>query len=469
MRIFVDYAPTEKQRLFHMSDADEVLYGGAAGGGKSKAVVMDAFSRCMRHPHTHAYLFRRTYPELRDSLIKEALMSIPPALRKWSSSTHDMKLPNESGMHFRYCRNLQDALFYYGTEIHWLYIDELTHFEREVYNKLKSRVRAAKWLNIRPRIRCTANPGGPGHGWVKAYFITIGEPFKKHEREIKSTMLGATQMRTIQYIPAYVTDNPYVSEDYVYQLEQLPLKIRKALLFGDWDVFEGQVFMEWRDDPEHYVDRKWTHVIEPFKIPKSWRRWRSFDFGYARPFSVGWWAMDNDGAFYRYDELYGWDGTPNVGCKWHPPQIAQEIKRIEQERRDHENIIGIADPSIFDDSRGDSIAKQMAREGIRFREGDNSRIDGKMQLHYRLSFGEDGYPLIYIFNWCRNFIRTVPELTYDEKHPEDVDTDGEDHIYDETRYMIQEHPVPARENFMDRKPFNPLAVDRTQINKFLSM
>ena len=468
MDIVIDYEPTDKQILFHQSDADEVLYGGAAGGGKSRAVVMDAVGRCLAHPGTEAYLFRRTYPELKDGLMKEALRRLPPDLYNWNSQFHDMTLINGSILHFRHCRNMDDALTYQGSEFHWLYIDELTHFSLDEYDYLKTRLRAVKSLGIIPRVRCTSNPGGPGHGWVKEYFVNY-KPYEKHTEEIYSPTLNETEITTVQYIPALVTDNPHMGKKYIFELEKKPEALRKALLNGDWNVFEGQAFMEWRDDPEHYKDRKWTHVIEPFKIPKSWRRWRSFDFGYAKPFSIGWWTQDNDGRMIRYDELYGWNGTPNVGCRWHPPQIAKEIRRIEESRGDFGEIQGIADPSIFDDSQGDSIADQMAREGVYFGKGDNARIDGKMQLHYRLAFDEEGYPGLYSFNWCRNFIRIIPTLPYSLKRKEDVDTDAEDHIYDETRYMIQEHPIPAQINHMVRRLFDPLATPRVERNKFLSM
>lgn len=448
MNFVIDYTPTKKQRLFHTTKADEVLYGGAAGGGKSKACVEDAFMRCMKWPNTHAYLFRRTYPELKDTLISEALSSIPNGLGRYNSTSHDYILPNGSVMHFRSCQRPADVYKYQGAQIHWLYIDELTHFDQSVYEYLRTRVRAVKALGIVPTVRCTSNPGGYGHGWVKNYFVDSGIPGEIHERRVFSQSLRKWQVRKIQYIPALATDNPYLSEDYIYELEQKPAKLRDALLFGKWDAFEGQVFTEWQNDPEHYGDRQNTHVIDEFDIPEYWTRYRSFDFGYTKPFSVGWWAVDEDGTLFRYRELYGCPkGQANVGVMWNPHQIAQTIRAIEEEAGE-KHVIGIADPSIFDQSRGESVADQMAAEGIYFNPGSNNRIAGKMQVHYRLAFDQNGYARMYIFKTCKEFIRTLPTLAYSETYVEDIDTDGEDHIYDETRYMcmampIKAHPKPA--------------------------
>ena len=168
MKLEMDDSPTRRQRAFHESREDEVLYGGAAGGGKSCAVVMDAFFRCARHPGTVAYLFRRTYRELEDTLIAEAIRRIPAQVYRYSASAHEMRLVNGSCLRFRHCQNEADRFQYQGAEIHWLYIDELTHFTKAIYDFLRSRVRAEASLGIRPVVRCTSNPGGVGHAWVKA-------------------------------------------------------------------------------------------------------------------------------------------------------------------------------------------------------------------------------------------------------------------------------------------------------------
>ncbi len=438
--IDLNYTPTPKQAMFHSGTADEILYGGAAGGGKSKACVMEALMLCLEHKGTHAYLFRRSYPELRDTLIAEAQRSIPRLLGSYSASTHDFSLINGSCLHFRYCSGMNDVTRYQGVEIHWLFIDELTHFEKGVFDYLKTRLRAPDYLNIKPKVRCTTNPGGVGHGWVKAYFIDGKEPFEVHQKHIFSTVLNKTETRTIQYIPAYATDNPHISQDYIFELEQKPDKLKKALLLGLWDAFEGQVFTEWTDDPQGYSTRRFTHVIEPFDIPIHWQRYRSFDFGFSKPFSVGWWASDNDGRLYRYREYYGCTGTPNEGLKISPKEIAENIALIEQQYGE-KDIIGIADPSIFEESRGESIAMQMESCGVYFTKGDNTRIAGKMQVHLRLRFDENGIPMMYVFKNCKHFIRTMPNLVYSTKNSEDINTDCEDHIYDETRYMLMDRPI----------------------------
>ena len=454
MTIRLDYHPTEKQRLFHASTADEVLFGGAAGGGKSKAVVMEALLRCLEHPGTQAYLFRRTLRELDDTLVGEALRSIPSALGSYFAASHDFRLVNGSVMRFRYCANEKDKINYQGAEIHWLFVDELTHFDQSVYEYLKTRLRARKELGIHPVARCTSNPGGPGHAWVKKYFVDAGTPGSLVQEQVHSTVLGRTQVRTRQYIPSRATDNPYLSEDYIFELEKKPRALREALLLGRWDAFEGQVFSEFCDDPAHYTDRKYTHVIKPFDIPPTWPRYRSFDFGYAKPFSVGWWAVDCDGIAYRYREWYGARGA-NEGLRISPAEIGRGIRRIEAEAGE-ERVFGVADPSIWDTSRGESVAEQMEREGVYFLPGDNARLSGKMQLHSRLQFDQEGYPGLYVFDTCQAFLRTVPALCYDAGKCEDVDTGAEDHVYDETRYFLMQRPIRA-EKERKRPVYNPLA------------
>ncbi len=449
MTLHLDYQPTEKQAMFHASTADELLYGGAAGGGKSKAIVMEALIDALEHPGVQSYLFRRTYPELQDTLIREALASIPPSLGHYISQRHDFALVNGSMLHFRSCRNLQDAVRYQGTEMHRLYIDELTHFPQEIYDYLKTRVRAANMPGLRTRIRCTSNPGGVGHGWVKALFIDGKEPFRIYSEPVYSALLDHAGTVSRQYIPATLADNPYLGREYAFQLEQKPEALRKALLLGDWNVFEGQVFTEFCPQPR--ADRRYTHVIPAFSIPESWRRYRSFDWGYSRPFSVGYWAEDGDGRLYRYAEIYGSPKDahtrltkhPNTGMRLAPEQVAAMIRRYEDRYEKGHRLIGIADPAIFDESRGSDgcVAKVFEKQGLYFERGDHERIAGKLQLHNRLAFDKNGIPMLYVFDCCKDFIRTLPTLVYDSHDVEDIDSAGEDHIYDETRYLCMLRPI----------------------------
>lgn len=460
--IVIDYKPTKKQLLFHTTDADEVLYGGAAGGGKSKACVMDALARTLAYPQSHAYIFRRTFRELEDTIIAEAKASYPQGLGRYISGAHEYRLNNGSIIHFRHCASMEDMYTYAGAEIHFLYFDELTTFEREIFDFLKTRLRAKKSLGLVPIVRCTSNPGNIGHAWVKEYFVDAGPFGEKVKKEIKSAALGKSKIVTTQYIPSLATENPYITEDYIFELEKKPEALRRALLMGEWDAFEGQVFLEWKDEPRHYADRKWTHVIDPFPIPLHWPRFMSFDHGYSKPFSVGWWAISPDGTAYRYREWYGWNGTPNKGLEISPGEIAKGIiEREYEERRDNVIVDRIADPAIFDRSRGDSVAQMMepqgGRDGVYFRRGDNTRLAGKMQFHERLRFDDNGKPKMQIFRNCTQFIRTIPALPYDMRKSEDVDSDAEDHIYDETRYFLMARPVPVSDpRTIARKQWSPL-------------
>ena len=462
MNITITYVPTEKQRMFHASPANEVLYGGAAGGGKTKALVMDALFRCLRYPGTMAAVFRRTYRELEDTDIKEALASYPKQIAKYNAGRHEFALVNGSKVIFRHCENAADRFNYSGIEIQFLYFDELTSFEKEIYDFLKTRLRAAKALGVTPIVRSASNPGNIGHGWVKALFVDVGPYMTIQTQTIYSEALRRERKIRTQYIPALAMENPHITEDYLFELEQKPEALRRALLNGDWDSFEGQVFTEFRDDPAHYADQIGTHVIDPFEIPLWWPRYMSFDFGYSRPFSVGWWAVDPDGRVYRYKEWYGCKpGQPNTGLELTPRQIAEGIvAREEDERRDNLTVQRICDPACFDRSRGDSVADQMrpetGRPGVVFRGGDHTRMPGLMQVHERLRFREDGRPMLYVFSTCRDWLRTVPALPYDPIRTEDVDSKAEDHAYDEMRYFLMDRPLAAtKKNPPVYRAYNP--------------
>ena len=464
MNVVINYKPTPKQAMFHASKANEILYGGAAGGGKTKALIMDALFRTMQWPGTTACVFRRSYRELEDTDIKEALASYPEAIAKYNAGRHEFQLINGSKILFRHCENEADRFKYSGIEIQFLYFDELTSFEQTVYDFIKTRLRAKKSLGVVPIVRSASNPGNIGHGWVKKMFVDAGPYMSIQEQKIYSETLHKSRMIRTQYIPALATENPFITDDYIFELEQKPEALRLALLTGSWNSFEGMVFSEWADLPEHYEDRKWTHVIAPFDIPDDWPRYFGFDHGYSRPASCGWFAMSPSQCLILYKEWYvAKPRQANVGLELTPVQIADGIlEREEYETRNNIKILRVADPAIFDKSRGDSVADQMApgflgrTRGVVFTKGDHARIPGKMQFHERLRFDSEGRPKFQVFNTCKEFIRTVPTLPYSTKKPEDIDSDAEDHCYDMARYVFMDHPVAAtKKPPREYKPFDP--------------
>ena len=301
------------------------------------------------------------------------------------------------------------------------------------------------------RIYYTCNPGGASHGYFKRLFID-----KQYE--------AGEVPEDYTFIQSLVTDNKALMEsqpDYIKQLEALPPKLREAWLYGRWDIFEGQFFEDFRTQPDIDMcakagitpedalkQHRFTHVIEPFDLNagerRGWNIMRSYDFGYNKPFSLGYWAVDYDGVLYRILEMYGCTQTPDEGVKWSPDEQFRRIRQFENEHpwlKGRKIVDSVADPAIWDASRGESIAETAARYGIYFSPGDNERIPGWMQVHYRLQFDDNGYARMYVFNTCRAFIRTMPLMMYSETHPEDLDTKLEDHCPDEVRYMCMSRPV----------------------------
>ena len=439
--------PNEKQKLFLTAKQKYIGFGGARGGGKSWAVRVKAILLCLKYAGIKCMIVRKTYAELTANHIVpmvELLHCYAPKKDDRIASYNDAKktitFSNGSTILFRYCDNEKDAERFQGTEVDVLFVDEATHQSEEKWKKLTACVRGVN--KFPKRIYATMNPGGEGHAWVKRLFI---------DRNIHR----GENANDYVFIKSKVTDNTALmreNPDYIDQLEALPPQLRKMWLEGDWDVASGMVFEEFRNDPDHYLDRQWTHVIEPFEIPDSWKIYRGFDFGYNKPFSCQWFAVDTDGVVYNILELYGCqkdvngEDIANVGVKWTPQKMFSEIHKIESEHRwlKGKQIIGIADPACWNSETGESVAETAAKHQVFFNKGDNNRLSGWMQMHYRLAFDENGFPMMYIFKNCKSFIRTIPLMMYDEHKPEDIDSDLEDHNLDSCRYFLMSRPIKPR-------------------------
>lgn len=471
----VIWKPQAKQAQFMARPEYEALYGGAAGGGKSDALLTEAL-RQVHIPHYRAIIFRKTYPQLSELVDRSADIyrpAFPGAV--YNEQKHCWIFPSGAKIYFGAMQYTKDRTNYQGKRYDFIGFDELTHFTWEEYSYMFSRNRPSNSPlsdeKTRVYIRATTNPGGIGHGWVKQRFITAAEPMTPITDDYSVVLPDGSVKKLTRsriFVPSTVFDNEALLQAdpmYLANLAMLPNAEKQALLYGSWDSFDGQVFTEWKNDPSHYEDRQYTHVIAPFHIPAHWKIYRGFDFGYARPFSVGWYAVNEQGVIYRIKEYYGCTDTPNTGVKLNPAAIAADIKQIEQTdpmlrgRR----ITGIADPSIFDESRGESVARMMSKSPnfVWWEKGDNTRLAGKMQFHYRFAFDSEGYPMFQVFSTCRHFIRTIPNLVYSSVNTEDVDTSGEDHIYDECRYVLMANIIAPRANIKrSPAPDNPLNTDR---------
>lgn len=447
-----------KQGIALDTDATEVLYGGAAGGGKSHLMRVAAILWCAGISGLQVYLFRR----IRDDLIKnhmEGPKGFRSILQPWVENNwvrivdDEIRFWNGSKIYLCHCKDEKDIYKYQGAEIHVLMIDELTHFTEAMYRFLRNRVRmvglklTAAWLGRFPRILAGANPGNIGHLWVKRTFIDGADTY-----DVRSMPPDEGGMKR-QYIPAQLEDNPSMAvDDPGYESRLMGLgsdQLVKAMRYGSWDIIEGAFFDCWDAN---------RHVVRPFEVPRSWLRFRSGDWGSAAPFSIGWWAVvtethtaDNQhgksvtlprGCLVRYREWYG-ASKPNVGLKMHAEQVAEGIK--EREKGDPVSY-GVMDPAAFKEDGGESLMQRMSKIGVHWRPADNARVAGRGamggwdQVRSRLVGDDDGNPMMVFFQTCRDAIRTLPALQHDKARPEDVDTDGEDHAGDDIRYACNSRP-----------------------------
>lgn len=453
--------PSPKQKLFLKDRHRYVAFGGARGGGKSWSVRTKAILLAVKYKGIRICIIRRTYPELTENHIKPLKKLLKcgakDSFAKYNDSKKEMVLNNGSEIIFRYCNAEKDLGNFQGTEYDVVFFDEATQLKQEWLEVIDVCVRGAN--SFPKRTYYTCNPGGASHGYIKRLFID-----QKYEAD--------EYPEDYSFIQSLVTDNEALmreNSEYVKQLEALPPKLRKAWLEGRWDVFEGAFFEEFRVTPEPQAchdagiteeealqEHRWTHVIKPFDIPSGWKIYRSYDFGYGKPFAVNWYAVDYDDTAYMILELYGCTGTPNEGVKWSPEQQFKEVARIEREHPylKGKRIQGVADPSIWDGSRGIAIIEEAEKQHLWFEKGINDRIPGWMQLHERLKFDENGKAMLYIFENCKDTIRTIPLMMFDEHKVEDLDTDLEDHILDSIRYFCMARPIAPRKIEIKEKPLH---------------
>ena len=433
----VIFEPNEgPQTEFLAASEREVFYGGARGGGKSYAMLVDPLRYCDKQKH-RALLIRRTMPELRD-LINHSQQLYPKAYpgAKWREQEKEWKFPSGARIEFGYAENLTDALRYQGQSYTWIGIDELPQYPtQDIYNFLRSSLRSVD-PDIPVFMRATGNPGNVGSQWVKEVFVDPAEPNTKFDIDIK-TPTGVKKISR-RFIPAKLQDNPYLmqTDDYYAMLASLPEVQRKQFLDGNWEAFEDSSFPEFNKD---------LHIVKSFDIPRNWMKFRAADWGYSSPACCLWFAIDFDNNIFVYRELYTKKLTADL--------FAQKVVELE----DGEYIrYGVLDSSTWA-RRGDigpSIAETMIQEGCRWRPSDRSprsRIAGKLEIHKRLKVDEDtGFPTLFIFDNCVNLIRTLPMLPTDKNNPEDVDTHAEDHAYDALRYGCMSRPVhPIAQKFHD--------------------
>lgn len=420
----MDIEITEKQDLFINSKAFETLFGGAAGGGKSYGQLVDALLYALKYPKSKQIIFRRTFPDLERSIIRTSLEFYPKEVASYNSSKHIWRFKNGSIIDFGYIDNENDVYQYQSAEYDVIRFDELTHFTEYMYVYMISRCRGA---NPYPKyIKSSTNPGGVGHSWVKERFIDIGEPNTIHNIKQED---GTTTSRI--FIPSLVQDNLFLmanDPDYLKRLQNLPEKEKKALLYGEWDIFDGQFFTEFKRD---------IHVCKPFEIPKTWRIFRTRDYGLDMC-ACYWIALDWNMNAYVYKELY----ESNL--------IVSEAARKINEMTTEDIYCDYAPPDLWNRNRdtGKSTSDIFAESGQYLTKADNNRVTGWLAVHEWLKVIEDEQGQktckLHIFSNCVNLIRTLPAVQHDEKNPNDVANEPHEltHAPDALRYFCTMYQLP---------------------------
>lgn len=403
---------SEKQQMFLDAGEAEVLYGGAAGGGKSYAQIVDAMLYALKYPRSKQLILRRTFSELDKSLIRTSLGLYPKEIYSYNSSSHTGKFTNGSIIDFGYCATENDVFQYMSAEYDVIRFDELTHFTQFQYEYLLSRIRGAN--NFPKQIKSSTNPGGVGHTWVKRRFVDPAPP--------NTVFTGEKDTLTKIFIPALLSENPFLQRSdptYRERLLALPERDKKALLYGDWNIFEGQYFTEWNER---------NHVCSPFPIPSEWRRYIAFDYGLDR-LACYWIAVSSTRECYVYREL----------CESNLP-ISVAAKKIQEYTGMDERIYAtLAPPDLWARSQesGKSKADLFYESGLRLTKSSNDREAGWLAIKELMLKGANDTPRLQIFANCRELIANLPALQIDSRRPTDCATEPHEitHAPDGLRYF----------------------------------
>jgi len=426
----IEFNISEKQQLFRDAEAvDEVFYGGAAGGGKTYVQVIDAYGYALKYPFSKQLILRRTFPELERSIIRVSRELYSKKLANYNESKHTYTFRNGSVIDFGYCDSEGDVTMYMSAEYDVIRLDEATHFTEYMYLYLLSRIRGTR--GYPKQMKCSSNPGNVGHVFFRDRFVTIGTWGKVHNVPIELIRPDGTRETKIQkrlFIPSLLADNPFIMKadpDYMTKLMNLPEKERQALLYGNWDIYEGQYFSEWRYD---------VHTCEPFELPAHWRRYTSMDYGLDM-LSHHDYVVDDQGNVYVPREIY--ESGLIVS------NAAAKIKALESEDKHGQYVTRLAPPDLWNtqSTSGKSTAILFDESGLSLTPSNNDRISGWLAVHELLKIvtGADGKPTarLKIFRTCKNLIRTIPLLQHDDKKPNDVAREPHEltHAPDDLRYF----------------------------------
>lgn len=419
----------------------EILFGGARGGGKTDGVLGKYALKDKRYGRGFNALFLRQEMPQADDLIERAKEIYIPCGAEYKEQQRTFVMPRGGRVRFRPLESVDDARKYQGQNISDACVEEAGNYpDSRPIDMLFGALRSKEHVPV--QMILTANPGGAGHQWIKHRYI---DPAPLGMEILRRTLPNGQQSHEYVYIPSRVTDNRILMESDPGYVSRLNLvgssELVRAWLEGDWSVIAGAFFPEWS------LAR---HVVQPHALPAHWMRFRAMDWGSARPFSVGWYAVsDGDdtryprGALIRYREWYGWSGEPNKGARMTAEEVAKGIKDRDAGDKISYSVI---DPAAFAQNGGPSIAETMSAHGVHFAPADNRRIGtlgavgGWDQVRARLRGTDDDAPMLYVFATCTHLIRTLPAMQHDDKRAEDIDTDGEDHAVDELRYACMSRP-----------------------------
>lgn len=461
--IVLDYVPQPKQQLLHATTAKQIFFGGAAGGGKTKALRWDAIAFCLRNPNCTAVLFRRTLPQLEQNHIIWIRRELPESIGRFNETRKRFEFKNGSLLIFKHLEHEQDVEDIQGWEIHWAGVDEGAQMTPYQLAYIRSRIRLGSWkaadtedAKRLPRFVIASNPGGISHTFLKNSFIKPSPPGELFfDATLKDEKDPNDKGWPSIFIPAAMKDNAYLDAGYASSFKQLPEWMQRQLVEGDWDVVPGAFFECWSRD----------NIIKPFEVPERWLRFQAMDWGFATPFCIGEYVVSDgeavtnkageevtypEGAMIKVWEWYGSRngfGNGNVGLRRDASEIASDLKVMRPHRIDYR----VADESIWRTDSGPSVGEKFSKAGISWNPAERERIPGWQEMYRRIANG-----MLLVFENCTTTTQCIPQLEADESKPEDVKKEGEDHPGDETRYACMSRPWKVKKPLPKKELVQPL-------------